>query len=682
MAESNIDPTVIKLTQDTLGKYVKKPPLSEKLLKKPPFRFLFDIFTVVIRDTGCFEGLYTAEELTFENIKDRDDKMKFLQKMIDVVKLTTNDSLTVRTSKIVAGHEPEKTNELLQLMGQVIENKLDWKNAMNKLSSGTPDNKEIVTKDSKQKDSKIKEKIKDKNAKTKEMKIKESKTGTKAISTTTNDGKIKKPLVVSKEKEKNTKDKTTIRDNREKDITKKMNETTEKSSKKIKTKTEQSPSPNKDEIKQKAKVAKVVQQSSIDKKIDEEIKNKISPIKKVDSPVKNIKAEETISTVVKQNSSPQHSTENDISLPQELKKSSETEQLNLTPSKESGSRKSSAKLSNDTPTKSRRSSATKMTKIEISNHVQQNDIQSLDSLSTLNEVETSLNSKAIKSTESVATKVQPTAATETPSPINKTEYKRESTFVRENSKDSTNSVNATNRPRTSLRPPSARPASARPGAPRRRDKNIEIVLQPNDQINISGINVKLETFNDVYDDGENLVIIEDPNAEHINGFNLSDRTENQTEELAQPGHLVQQILETQKELVQQNVNDITNKTEKETGYTNGLNARQSSARQMNNLREVIQNLAKSVSPLGKLMDLIPEDIDAMQLELVMWRDTYVQAAADLRRERSLTTSMTEPMKNQLVEIDGNIKEYIEMIKSSRAKILQNGDKIIKMLTEQ
>ncbi|XP_037943578.1 protein suppressor of hairy wing-like [Teleopsis dalmanni] len=48
MAESNIDPTVIKLTQDTLGKYVKKPPLSEKLLKKPPFRFLFDIFTVLV----------------------------------------------------------------------------------------------------------------------------------------------------------------------------------------------------------------------------------------------------------------------------------------------------------------------------------------------------------------------------------------------------------------------------------------------------------------------------------------------------------------------------------------------------------------------------------------------------------------------------------------------------------
>lgn len=38
---------IIKRTQDTLGKYVKKPSLTEKLLKKPPFRFLHDVFSVV-----------------------------------------------------------------------------------------------------------------------------------------------------------------------------------------------------------------------------------------------------------------------------------------------------------------------------------------------------------------------------------------------------------------------------------------------------------------------------------------------------------------------------------------------------------------------------------------------------------------------------------------------------------
>lgn len=42
-----VNPAVIKRTQDTLGKYVKKPNLTEKLLKKPPFRFLHDVFSAV-----------------------------------------------------------------------------------------------------------------------------------------------------------------------------------------------------------------------------------------------------------------------------------------------------------------------------------------------------------------------------------------------------------------------------------------------------------------------------------------------------------------------------------------------------------------------------------------------------------------------------------------------------------
>lgn len=38
---------VIRTTQDSLSKYIKKPPLTEKLLRKPPFRYLHDITTAV-----------------------------------------------------------------------------------------------------------------------------------------------------------------------------------------------------------------------------------------------------------------------------------------------------------------------------------------------------------------------------------------------------------------------------------------------------------------------------------------------------------------------------------------------------------------------------------------------------------------------------------------------------------
>ena len=59
----------IKKTQETLGKYVKKPPLTEKLLNKPPFRFLHDVISAVIKETGICTGLYNEIESKSENVK-------------------------------------------------------------------------------------------------------------------------------------------------------------------------------------------------------------------------------------------------------------------------------------------------------------------------------------------------------------------------------------------------------------------------------------------------------------------------------------------------------------------------------------------------------------------------------------------------------------------------------------
>lgn len=104
------------------------------------------------------------------------------------------------------------------------------------------------------------------------------------------------------------------------------------------------------------------------------------------------------------------------------------------------------------------------------------------------------------------------------------------------------------RPRTSLRPPSARPATSRPAAPRRRDKNVEIVLQPDEVMKIGDINIKMEAFTkELEDDGENLVIIED--SAIISDNFMSERLpNNNNEEKNQDdqGMLVRQILETEK----------------------------------------------------------------------------------------------------------------------------------------
>lgn len=131
-----MDVSVLKKTQESLGKVIKKPPLTEKLLNKPPFRFLHDIFTEVIRTTGFMKGLYSDAEMKSENVKEKDSKLLFLQKAVDVVVMVSGRPLSVKPPRIVAGNEPDKTNELLQAIAYCCLNKLSSEDAVRRVLSG------------------------------------------------------------------------------------------------------------------------------------------------------------------------------------------------------------------------------------------------------------------------------------------------------------------------------------------------------------------------------------------------------------------------------------------------------------------------------------------------------------------------------------------------------------------
>merc|ERR1712039_515873 len=101
-------------TQETLGKLISKPKMTEKYLKKPPFRFLHDILMEVTRATGFAQGLYTAEESDAAQLADKTAKVEFLNKAISVTCFALGETIDVSANKIVAGLEPEKTNAWLQ----------------------------------------------------------------------------------------------------------------------------------------------------------------------------------------------------------------------------------------------------------------------------------------------------------------------------------------------------------------------------------------------------------------------------------------------------------------------------------------------------------------------------------------------------------------------------------------
>ncbi|KAM8706969.1 hypothetical protein ACLKA7_011127 [Drosophila subpalustris] len=618
MSDQELDAAVIKATQEALGKFIKKPPLTEKLLKKPPFRYLMDIFNAFIKQTGCFEGLYTPEEQLFENISDRNDKTRFLQKMIDVTKLTTKLDLKVRTSKIVAGHEAKLTNELLQAMASVAEQRLEWRDAVQQVLAGDAQPEKPQP----------------------PIKSKESKATGKQISPTGKEDAVQrreKRISPQEQKLRKATEQTTVR------TTPPVKDKVQRRSK---------PSPEAPEVKSKLSrqsskqkspspvkpTAKVKQQASTESEI-----NSMSPSPAAPPPVKPASPASSTKSRAEKSPPPVAAAE-----PTKEPSPPSTAAAESLPTTEPESRKSSSK--------SRRSSGSRR---QAPPETESTELPKVTNEAT----EPATTTPTVPIPDSNNNNNMKTN-------INEVKREREGTFTRENSKESNGSVA---RPRTSLRPPSARPASARPGAPRRR--NVEIVLQPNDQVKMSGINVKLETFGDFDDDGENLVIIEDANAHDIE----AGATETQLDMDAHQGRLVQQILETQKELVQQGNESAK---EEQQQKTQNLGARQSSARQVNDLRDIIQTLTKSVNPLGKLMDFIPEDIDAMQLELTMWRDTYTQAAAELKRERNLTASATEPMKQQLLNTEASIAEYKELVDESRHKILLNNERILKMLMEQ
>jgi TRAF3-interacting protein 1 len=68
-----------------LGAVITKPKLNEKLLSKPPFRFLHDIVTSITTTTGFAEGLYDESELDSAAITDRQAKINYLEKIFNLV---------------------------------------------------------------------------------------------------------------------------------------------------------------------------------------------------------------------------------------------------------------------------------------------------------------------------------------------------------------------------------------------------------------------------------------------------------------------------------------------------------------------------------------------------------------------------------------------------------------------
>lgn len=417
--------------------------------------------------------------------------------------MTARD-LTVKTSKIVAGLEAEKTNELLQAIGYAIENKLDSSDAVNAIVKNKP------AQLTKQKESKasmpVRSEIKEKVAPVKQ----------KALLTNIKAPTIKveaKKVVSNRPTDKKTATKENGKPVKEKDRTISKSRSIEQKDNKTKTTLNKLPSKEKE-----------VFGENVEKINGDSFNGSQDTPSSLQSFQRQESAEKLLIEVLMVNGTTNGDHSND-------EKKSNVEESELKVNGEADHN------------------------LEHEVHVKLQD-----ELAAIIDEEAEIRRKEKQIKKFSAKHRQKTVEDQGSQEKSSSGENGESMLQKQNSREQVEKIDrfqssykreSVDRPRTSLRPPSARPASSRPAAPRRRDKNVEIVLQPEETIKLGEVNVKMENFTkELEDDGENLVIIEDPMMASDNFINERlgiNNLEKETVDNDDAGHLVQQILETQKD---------------------------------------------------------------------------------------------------------------------------------------
>ena len=108
--------------------------LAIKKMMSEPIAFL--VLSIRPQDTGALKGLYGASEMKSDHAKDRDSKMKYIEKAVFCVSFAVGEALSVKPGKVVAGQEPEKTNEFLQMLARVVKEKIDTKEHVKRVLNG------------------------------------------------------------------------------------------------------------------------------------------------------------------------------------------------------------------------------------------------------------------------------------------------------------------------------------------------------------------------------------------------------------------------------------------------------------------------------------------------------------------------------------------------------------------
>ncbi|XP_070694199.1 TRAF3-interacting protein 1 isoform X2 [Pempheris klunzingeri] len=631
---------VVKKTQDTLGKVIKKPPLTEKLLSKPPFRYLHDILSEVIRTTGFMKGLYGENELKSDNVKDKDSKIVFLQKAIDVVMLVSGESLTAKPARIVAGHEPEKTNELLQAMAKCCLNKMSSDEAVKRVLAG--EKVDIKTK-----------------ASTSRSQDKENREGRERHLDREEKKKITERSGSVDHKDP---DHPREQESRRRDGEKEQHRDRERSDKHHRSEQDhhtkdrdkdKSRDRERDKEKDKGRV------KDRDKERDRERDREREKDKERDKEREKTRDRDSHRDKEKRR-------DKDIEREKDRERHKEREER--AKSGESGN-----------------------SKARVSEEPQQRPSPE----------EPSRTAKPVPAPAEAVENQSDSPATRIPRPSSAKGQRRRPKIGGQDESDSEGDGDAqlAQRPApqengdiaassvpsdmasSNRRIP--RPSSARPAPPRVKKQESHIDVTPAERLSSAKPSAPVimdgKRLSEDEEDEDEQFVVEEAAPPPADAPEMEIEPAQKLNSEDKHGGLVKKILETKKDY-EMSPSSPKSKDQSVVSEAARKKERDLVTREIERLRSSIQTVCRSTLPLGKIMDYIQEDMDAMQAELHTWRQENKEHAQALLQEQRATDRAVEPLKAELAELEQLIKDQQDRICAVRSNILKNEEKIQKMVT--
>ncbi|KAI4878699.1 hypothetical protein NFI96_013474 [Prochilodus magdalenae] len=631
--------SVAKKTQESLGKVIKKPPLTEKLLSKPPFRYLHDIFSEVIRTTGFMKGLYGEAEMKSDNVKDKDSKIAFLQKAIDVVMLVSGEPLSAKPARIVAGHEPERTNELLQAIAKCCLNKLSSDEAVRRVLAG--DKPDLKGK-----------------ASTSRSQGKENREGRERHTEKEEKREIKETSLSQEQKDPDhSKDPEGKRNEKDRH---RDGERSEKGRERDRTK-DRDKDKSRDRDKDKARERERDRDKDRDRNKEKERDKEREKNKERDSHKERERERD-------KDRERERDKRRDRDKERERERGRQKEAEEKPKEKMDKKARAAEEVSKQRPHPEEPFKNHKAEPVEV--------LEAKD-----NELESPARIPRPSSAKGQRRWPKPGAPDESDSDgvgDNPSGHKQ----VHLENGD-TSDIVPSHTPHSNRRIP--RPSSARPAPPRVKRQESYTDGGPGERLGSgktpSAVIVEGKRLSEDEEDEDGQFLVEEAVAPPPDMPELEVEPSIELQGDERHGGLVKKILETKKDFE----SSPTSLKSKEQDRTPVLEAarkkeRELVAREIERLRSSIQTVCRSALPLGKIMDYIQEDMDSMQNELQTWRRENKEHAQALLQEQRITDSAVEPLKAELTELEQLIKDQQDKICAIKSNILKNEEKINKMVS--